>query len=602
MDSAESLRSVAVAVGAAQTPAYPFARNPAAETGSPPGGGDLRLIHTPSGYLINDLPEHRLVPIRWPGYHRGERIHVDSIDDGSWALCAERRPAAEGAGYFVYWAYPFSSRIHQWTLDDRGNRIGSRDLPGPEAVVFLTQRQHEHIQYVVRLLAMANLSEENQLALASLAPRLERAIPDSVELALLCLGRPDIFSGSTVSTARQTIETFLDECSCACPINPASLRSRIAPLARFIDRQAAPASRAERRARLDLLLALGEHINYSQPYAPLHADVRFPRTPSEEQILREAGVQCFLFEVELREDAALQLIIPRDYNLYHRIIFTISYLNYLISEFITREPCLSDNKERFSWRDGAAISCVVYTHDLPPDTTVAALGFERRRGSSEITLLPDLYYYNSFGYRQLKHQIRHSGLEWEQREAKLVWRGSTTGLPVLNMQNINLLPRLQLCRKALQFPAIIDAGFVSMVQAPSENEQAIIENLLKQSGLWKDYIAMEDMARYRFLLEIDGNANPWGFIAKLLCGSCVLKVESEWEGWFYGDISAWEHFVPLAGDLSDFEQKVDWCLSHDSECREIASRGQQFAFGLRFGSEMARTARAILSESRFFIG
>jgi len=35
--------------------------------------------------------------------------------------------------------------------------------------------------------------------------------------------------------------------------------------------------------------------------------------------------------------------------------------------------------------------------------------------------------------------------------------------------------------------------------------------------------------------------------------------------------------VPVARDLSDLVEKVDWCLANDEAAREIAEQGQAFA-------------------------
>ena len=38
-----------------------------------------------------------------------------------------------------------------------------------------------------------------------------------------------------------------------------------------------------------------------------------------------------------------------------------------------------------------------------------------------------------------------------------------------------------------------------------------------------------------------------------------------------------QHWVPIRADLSDLEERIDWCRTHPAECAAIAHRGQRLA-------------------------
>jgi len=174
------------------------------------------------------------------------------------AVCAERRSPDEGGGYILYWAYPFSPRIHSWILDERGVRVGSNELTGAERMAFLSRHKREHAQYLVRLLALA-IAEANDLAIAALLPEVHSgSICHSIELAFLCCSHPSIFSSELVTASRRAIEIFLSEVSFLHVVNPISTSNRLAPLRRFADGGGSLAGRPEQRAGLDLVLGLGE--------------------------------------------------------------------------------------------------------------------------------------------------------------------------------------------------------------------------------------------------------------------------------------------------------------------------------------------------------
>ena len=102
-------------------------------------------------------------------------------------------------------------------------------------------------------------------------------------------------------------------------------------------------------------------------------------------------------------------------------------------------------------------------------------------------------------------------------------------------------------------------------------------------------------AGYKFLIDIDGYANAWSFLEKLLLGSCVLKVSSPKEQWFYSELEAWTHYVPVREDLSNLFERLDWCLTHDFEAREIGHRGQEFAMRQTYEAALDWSARAVTS-------
>ena len=105
------------------------------------------------------------------------------------------------------------------------------------------------------------------------------------------------------------------------------------------------------------------------------------------------------------------------------------------------------------------------------------------------------------------------------------------------------------------------------------------------------------MGLHKFVIDIDGNANSWNFLAKLRLGSCVVKVETEWCQWFSARLIPWRHYVPVAADLADLRDKLDWCFTHDDEAKRIARAGREFALGFSFDRELAEASRVIFGPS-----
>ena len=104
---------------------------------------------------------------------------------------------------------------------------------------------------------------------------------------------------------------------------------------------------------------------------------------------------------------------------------------------------------------------------------------------------------------------------------------------------------------------------------------------------------MREHARHRFQLDIDGVANAWATLERFLCGSCVLKVASPFEMWFYPSLRAWTHYVPVMADLSDLDERLDWCRSHPRDAEAIAKAGRRFALDLTYDAAIAHSVDAL---------
>ena len=89
-----------------------------------------------------------------------------------------------------------------------------------------------------------------------------------------------------------------------------------------------------------------------------------------------------------------------------------------------------------------------------------------------------------------------------------------------------------------------------------------------------------NQALHRFLIDVDGNVNSWGLLWKLLSGSCVLKIDSFYQQWYYPQLKPWKHLIPIRKDLSNLFEALKWCQKNPEECAKIAESGQELAFNI----------------------
>lgn len=212
----------------------------------------------------------------------------------------------------------------------------------------------------------------------------------------------------------------------------------------------------------------------------------------------------------------------------------------------------------------------------------------------DITLLPDPIFFEHRGYALERKYGLEQAVPWHERSAALVWRGAMNSQlsfdPDLAPSHPELCAqRLLACLLLRQVPDT-DVKF-----SPAIHREAG-PLLYQQLGLAGAPLPPESWLERKYALDIDGFSNAWSnLFTRLLFGCCVLKIESRhgYRQWYYDRLRPWEHYVPVAADLSDLRERFDWVRSHDTESRAIAERGRQLALQLTLSAATAEAADSI---------
>jgi hypothetical protein len=211
--------------------------------------------------------------------------------------------------------------------------------------------------------------------------------------------------------------------------------------------------------------------------------------------------------------------------------------------------------------------------------------------SMDVLLVPDPYFVSTRGYEGLRNSVALDVAPWEERRPIALWRGNTTGYRTSG--DVMQLPRLMLCRLAArpENADYLDAGVTEFAQLRSDEAE-----LVQRSGLARDFIHAQRFQHWKYHVDIDGNTNSWpGLFQKLLSGSAVLKVESggPYRQWYYDRLKPFEHFIPVANDLSDLIEKIQYLRSHDAVARKIGAAGRKLALSMTFENELQRAQGVI---------
>lgn len=187
---------------------------------------------------------------------------------------------------------------------------------------------------------------------------------------------------------------------------------------------------------------------------------------------------------------------------------------------------------------------------------------------------PTLYYYMEYLNKNIK---------WNDKTSKAIWRGSSTGNVKVNdapdspstfglrSDNYFKFPRVKLIEFSRQHPDLIDAKFVSIVQADEQAKKIMTENY----GI-AEYMSKIDQLKYKIQFTIDGNTATYPGLLWRLRSNCVnLKVESDDYQWFNKFFKAGVDYVPVKRDLSDLKEKLEWTISHDKEASKFSKRANK---------------------------
>ena len=215
-------------------------------------------------------------------------------------------------------------------------------------------------------------------------------------------------------------------------------------------------------------------------------------------------------------------------------------------------------------------------------------------------LVPDRGFYNKRGYAAERARAA-SAPPWEARDPVVLWRGNRSGsgkavTETMSPQDSELIQRVRMCLIARDIPGT-DISFAVGSRWP-----APIAERYRAAGIAAGFIDESAWLGRKFAIDVDGNANAFSnLFIRMLYGCCVIKIASPFafRQWYYEDLEAWTHFVPVAADLSDLADKIRWCQANDDACRTIAANARIFAERRTFAQERRSTIERI---NRAFAG
>ena len=201
--------------------------------------------------------------------------------------------------------------------------------------------------------------------------------------------------------------------------------------------------------------------------------------------------------------------------------------------------------------------------------------------SAQGSFVPVFAYSGKQGYRDIPiptyddifdRQMKDMNIDWSTKRDVAVFRGSSTGcgstaetnqrLKLATMKSDDLDVGITQYTSHLKYNSPTDIGKAEKV-AP-----------LVPALLWKE------QSNYKYIVHVDGNVVAYRLLKSMLTNSVILRVKSDFVHWCDSELKPGVHYVEVKEDLSDLREKLDWCKTHDAECRQIAKAGYEFADGI----------------------
>lgn len=170
--------------------------------------------------------------------------------------------------------------------------------------------------------------------------------------------------------------------------------------------------------------------------------------------------------------------------------------------------------------------------------------------------------------------VDYTADDWHNRQPIAVWRGSTTGASY-NTTTWNATRRARLVALCRSRPDLCDAKFTNIVQAVPD----AVHMLKTEYGVFKSMSLQEQEGKYKYQLVVPGN---FDFTASRSVDALKSKMTPLWvytsaTEFFYALLQPYEHYIPVASDLSDLLSQIEWANMHAAKAKLIALNGQRFA-------------------------
>lgn len=275
--------------------------------------------------------------------------------------------------------------------------------------------------------------------------------------------------------------------------------------------------------------------------------------------VKQGDISSIVFQKTRMKEHKLMCYRIKNHRLTAQGFIEIERTYPITNALIALAPKLPDMEFLVSFRD----------HLDGVDLGIPVFVFAKNPNRSSHILMPDFEALTGYPHVLASAARGSQKYPWNQKEAKCIWRGATTG-GEFSVKNFLSLNRAQYVQFSLHHPTILDARFTEVVQCKNDREVK-----KRFNNFFAPYLSIEEQLKYKYQLVLDGNSCPYSKLSwGLFSNSLVLKEESANKQWYYSALNPGIHYLPVKKNLLD---SIRWAKGHDLEAEEIANNSKLFA-------------------------
>lgn len=171
-----------------------------------------------------------------------------------------------------------------------------------------------------------------------------------------------------------------------------------------------------------------------------------------------------------------------------------------------------------------------------------------------------------------KIQEGRTAFKWQNKISKAIWRGGNSGgITAYNFDNSVRVKAVDISKK---FPELLDAK-INLLYAFNE---PYIDEMLEAGGYLGETLSIPQQMKYKYQLLLDGNCASWpGAYWRLHSNCAVLKQVSQQRQWYYSLLQPFINYIPIANDLEDLIEKIEWAKNNDDKVQDIVKNANELA-------------------------
>ena len=167
-------------------------------------------------------------------------------------------------------------------------------------------------------------------------------------------------------------------------------------------------------------------------------------------------------------------------------------------------------------------------------------------------------------------EVFENDIPYEQKKNVALWRGATTGQPNRPAN------RFDLVEKYFDNNNNMDIAFSNTAYGTVDTSGNMI-NYQSYKKYVKGKMSITEQLKYKYLISVDGNDKSSALNWMLASNSVVMMAKPKNLSWLMEDrLIPYVHYIELKDDFSDLEEKIQWCETHQQECKQIVNNSNAF--------------------------